>query len=315
MSRVKEIEVKMISAYDANGFVRKYHYSGKVVNNSKLHFGAFLDGRLHGVLSFGSPLDKRKVLHLVKGTLWHEMIELNRMAFDEALPKNSESRCIAIAMRMIRKNAPHVKWVISFADGMQCGDGTIYRASGFVLTGFSEASMYELPEDLAKINGGPVAHRMSLQCKSSTLSKEVMRRTNGKNLTNSEYCRQLGMKVVPGFMLRYIYFLRHEERANLTVPVLPFSEIEKRGAGMYRGNKRVASIDDDAAAFQAEKGGSIPTATLQRSVIGKLPRRHRSEEDECPYMPTLTPETSSIGLLGQRYRNNDTGIPGSENRP
>jgi hypothetical protein len=27
---------------------------------------------------------------------------------------------------------------VSFADGTQCGDGTIYRASGFVLTGIKE---------------------------------------------------------------------------------------------------------------------------------------------------------------------------------
>jgi hypothetical protein len=38
-------------------------------------------------------------------------------------------------MRMIQKHYPHVEWVISFADGCQCGDGTIYRAAGFVLTG------------------------------------------------------------------------------------------------------------------------------------------------------------------------------------
>jgi len=263
MSKVKDIVIKLVPAATANAFVRRYHYSGKVVNNSRLHFGAFLGDRLHGVMSFGSPLDKRKVLGLVKGTRWNEMLELNRMAFDDALPKNSESRSLSVALRMIRKNAPHIKWVISFADGMQCGDGTIYRASGFLLTGFSSASMYELPEDLAKINGGPIAHRLSLQCKTSTLSREIMRRTKGKNLTNSEYCNLLGMKIVPGYMLRYIYFLRPEERANLTVPILPFSEIEKRGAGMYRGEKRVASIDGDAAGFQPEESGSSPTATLQ----------------------------------------------------
>jgi len=30
---------------------------------------------------------------------------------------------------------PQIKWVISYADGTQAGSGTIYRASGFVLTG------------------------------------------------------------------------------------------------------------------------------------------------------------------------------------
>lgn len=94
MGRAKEIIVKVIPPKLANEFVKQHHYSGKVVPNSTLHFGCFLDNKLHGVLSFGSPLDKSKVLGLVKDTLWNEMLELNRMAFDEYLPKYSESRSI-----------------------------------------------------------------------------------------------------------------------------------------------------------------------------------------------------------------------------
>jgi hypothetical protein len=30
-------------------------------------------------------------------------------------------------MRLIRKTYPHIEWVISFADGSQCGDGTISK--------------------------------------------------------------------------------------------------------------------------------------------------------------------------------------------
>lgn len=138
MGRALEIEVKVIPSKLANPFIKRVHYSGKVVNNSTLHFGVFLDGFLHGVMSFGNPTDKRKVLGLVEGTEWNGMLELNRMAFDDYLPRNSESRAISIAMRLIKKNAPHVKWVLSYADGCQCGDGTIYRASNFVLTGIKK---------------------------------------------------------------------------------------------------------------------------------------------------------------------------------
>ena len=145
MGRAKEIIVKVIPAKIANEFVRKHHYSGKIVNNSTLHFGCFLDARLHGVISFGSPLDKRKVLPLVHTAdgvpcLWNDMLELNRMAFDDILPKNSESRCIAIAIRLLKKNAPNIKWILSFSDAAQCGDGSIYRASGFELTSIKKNS-------------------------------------------------------------------------------------------------------------------------------------------------------------------------------
>ena len=129
--KVKDIKLKVIPSKIANEFVKKHHYSGKVVQNSKLHFGAFYNNVLHGVMSYGSPLDKRKSLGLVKNTQWNEMIELNRMAFDDVLPKNAESRCIAVSIKLIKKNAPQIKWILSFADCTQCGDGTIYRASGF----------------------------------------------------------------------------------------------------------------------------------------------------------------------------------------
>ncbi len=81
--------------------------------------------------------------------------------------------------------------------------------------------------------------------------------------TVPELAKHLGGKVLHGFQLRYIYFLHPNERQNLTVPVLPFSEIDRRGAGMYKGKKRVTSIDSDAAAFQVAEGGANPTVTLQ----------------------------------------------------
>ena len=59
MGRAKEIVVKVIPSNIAREFIKKYHYSGKVVNNSNLHFGAFLDGKLHGVMSYGNSLDSR----------------------------------------------------------------------------------------------------------------------------------------------------------------------------------------------------------------------------------------------------------------
>jgi hypothetical protein len=187
MGRAKEIIVKVIPSKIANEFVKKNHYSGKVANNSSLHFGCFLDDKLHGVLSYGSPLDKSKVLPLVysgdktKNEKWNEMLELNRMAFDNYLPKYSESRCIAISIKLIKKNAPHIKWILSFSDGTQCGDGTIYRASGFSLTQIksSQNDLWELPNELAHLSKGkPTVHRITIQCGTSLISKWVMNKYN-----------------------------------------------------------------------------------------------------------------------------------------
>lgn len=245
MVTAKDITVKVITSKIANEFVKKHHYSGKVVNNSQLHFGAFLNNELHGVMSYGCPMDKRKVLPLVihkqteQPALWNEMLELNRMAFDEALPKNSESRCIAISIRLIKKNAPHIRWLLSFADGTHCGDGTIYRASGFSLTGMSTASMIELPERLWKFNGGGhYAHRMSLQAKSSILYRLMDKELglNGQYKQLEWYAEKFGTNIVEGYQLRYIKVIDNDYK--IKVPIIPFDKIKEVGAGMYKGIKR-----------------------------------------------------------------------------
>ena len=233
MGRCKEIVIKVIPASVANPFVKKYHYSGKVVNNSSLHFGAFLDGRLHGVLSYGPSTDKRRILPLVEGTGWNDYLELNRMAFDDYLPRNSESYCIGKTIRMIRKRAPHIKWIISFADGCSCGDGTIYRASNFLLTGIKENSA------IIQLPSGEKIHQLSLTSQPTKKRPELGGKSlgdiSGGALSISAYLKHTGGKKQKGFQLRYIYFIDKKYRQRLTVPVIPFSKIDEMGAGMYKG--------------------------------------------------------------------------------
>lgn len=193
-------------------------------------------------MSFGPSMDKRKIQGLVSGTKWNEFIELNRMAFDDTLPRNSESRCIAVAMRLLRKYAPQIKWVISFADGAQCGDGAIYRASGFVLTGIKENNQMWIAPN------GKIFSRASL---TGTTSKMQQREAiliceklgvSGKNIIDGgaasmEMFKKAGFDPIPGFQLRYIYFIDPAAKEKLTVPVIPFSAIDEAGAGMYKGEQ------------------------------------------------------------------------------
>jgi len=257
MGDAKRLVVKPISAKDAASMIRALHYSGKTVQNSQLHLGVFLDGKCGGAMQFGPSLDKRKMLGLVRGTRWNEFIELNRMAFADWLPRNSESRALGFAFRWIRKQYPHLKWVVSFADGTQCGDGTIYRASGFVLTGINKSF------NLVRLPSGEVIHKMTLESNPLQKRAELNGRsyydiTGGKYNLNS-YVNAVGGVIAPGFQLRYVLFLDAKYRDRLTVPVLPFSEIDRRGAGMYKGVRRVQSVESDTATIQVEEGGANPT--------------------------------------------------------
>jgi len=236
MANAKDLVVKPISAKDANALVERLHYSRKVVPNSQLHFGVFLNSRLEGVMQFGPPINKKGTIKIVEGTAWHGMLELNRMAFSEKLPRNSESRAMAVAFRLIKKVYPQIEWIVSFSDGTQCGDGTIYRAAGFVLTDIRES-------DALRINPktGEVMH--VIQAHHLMLSKEF--RT---------------WQATKGYQLRYVYFLNPLARQRLTVPILPFSKIQEMGAGMYRGQARGK---DQESANPVDLGGETPTPTLQ----------------------------------------------------
>lgn len=273
MSAAKSLIVKVISSALGNNFIRRVHYSHKVVPNSQLHFGVFLEGQLHGVMSFGPSLDKSKIQGLVAGTGWNEFIELNRLAFDEALPKNSESRAIMIAIKLLKKHAPHIKWIISYADATQCGDGTIYRACGFTLTAIKKnKALYRMPENntivhklslTAHGNSGNVIHEMAVKTGQDKLGFFEM--TKGKASVGN-FMRQIGGQLLEGFQIRYIYFIDKNKLKDLTVPALPYSAIKEAGASMYKG-VCAGSIIGSTPGDQLGNDGSIPISALQEANV------------------------------------------------
>jgi hypothetical protein len=135
------------------------------------------------------------------------------MAFDDYLPKNSESRCISISIKLIKKNAPHIKWVLSYSDGTQCGDGSIYRASGFILTDIKNNTGLRIDEKTGEVF-----------CHVTFSAHKQNQKQYWDNLKRLE-----------GYQLRYIYLIN--KSCKLNVPIIPFSKIDELGAGMYKGEK------------------------------------------------------------------------------
>lgn len=236
MGRAKEIVVKVIPRSIADPFVRKHHYSGKVDTRTQLSFGAFLDGELHGVMQLGPSINKKASINIVEGLGWNEFIELARMAFDDYLPKNSESRCISIMLKLLKKQAPQIKLVISYADGTQCGDGTIYRASGFKLYDIKKnTSMWKLPS-------GEVCCSLIFNPGFNPGGKEKKAVLYGKvgkyaSWSSTKYLKHIGAKPIEGYQLKYIYFLDKTLESRCKQKVIPFSKIDEMNAGMYKGEK------------------------------------------------------------------------------
>lgn len=244
MGDAKKLIVKPISSKDANMVIKALHYSGKVVQNSQLHFGVFYNGKCGGALQFGPSLDKRKIQSLVKDTKWNEFIELNRMALADWLPRNGESRVIGFCMRYIKKQYPHLKWVVSFSDGTQCGDGIIYRASGFVLTGINRN------KTIMRFPNGEKISDMGLK-----FSKESQVKLLGKTYLGTEVLRKAkekGAKFLNGYQVRYVYFLDDECKKKINVPIIPFSKIDEMGARMYKGIPSCGNSVNCTATSQVE---------------------------------------------------------------
>lgn len=223
----KEIIIKPIPKPIADKIVKKYHYSGKVVQNSNLNFGVYYKGLLLGAMQFGSPTDKRKMLPLVKDTKWNEMIELNRMAFSDALPRFAESRAISLAFKWMKKNSD-IKWCISFADGTQCGHGTIYQASNFKLCNIKKNTTILL------LPNGEKTTDVSVNTGSDKYGREKKKLgyTSTKKYLDENYKGWCHLK---GYQYKYIYFIDKEAEKNFTGEFIPFSKIKELDIEMYKG--------------------------------------------------------------------------------
>jgi hypothetical protein len=91
-------------------------------------------------------------------------------------------------------------------------DGTIYRASNFVLTDIRKNEALRInPKTGEKIHTITAHHKMINDFKK--------------------------WKAIEGYQLRYIYFIDKSYKDKLTVPIIPFSKIDEMGAGMYKGEK------------------------------------------------------------------------------
>lgn len=264
MPTARDIRLRPLDARTARSFIERHHYSRKSTPHTQFHIGVYLGASLEGVMQYGPSIDRRKMLGLVEGTSLRQCVELNRMAFTDRLPRNSESRALAISLRLLRRHAPHLKWVVTFADATQCGDGTIYRAAGFLLTAVKPNG------NLVRLPSGEVVHKMLLACTPNAPRPELGGRSffdvTGGSFSMTRYVEESGGEIIPGYQIRYIAFLDRTWRDRLTCEVLPYSVLDQMGARMYRGERPRpcdGSADSGAPGIPPGGGGASPTPSLQ----------------------------------------------------
>lgn len=228
MFTAKDIEIKLINQEAAATIVKQFHYSGKVTQNSQIHFGVFLNGTIQGALQFGPSIDKRRMATNL-GIGFNDFLELNRMALSDQCPKNSESRALGICLRILKKQYPHLKLILSFADACQCGDGIIYRASGFKLHSFKKNNSLLINES------GDVDFNHGTKKRPTVIAKKSMDNSigaDGKVLSHS--LKKNGFKPMEGYQMKYLYF--YDKELEKKFNFVDFGSIPN-DVKMYKGQK------------------------------------------------------------------------------
>lgn len=195
--------VAQIPRRQACEIIIERHYSRRIVQNSYIHLGVFIDGELVGVLQFGYALNPARADKVVADTKVGDYLELNRMWLDDKAPRNSESRALSFAFKFIRKACPTVAWVQSFADE-RCGCwGVVYQAANFLYCGHHWTSFYLLD--------GEVYHELLLTAHKKSGQRGAYLRDN-IDRAERKRLRQF----------RYVIFLKQAWRDRLKLSPLPY---------------------------------------------------------------------------------------------
>ena len=113
----------------------KFHYA-KAVPVNTLGYNVYNDaGEWCGVVVFGTGATPNMARPY--GLSQGEVLELVRVALNGK--QESTSKALGIALRLLKKDCPMCKLVISFADCDQNHIGTIYQATNWIYTGTNNA--------------------------------------------------------------------------------------------------------------------------------------------------------------------------------
>lgn len=126
------VTVAPITAEDAKPWLLNKHYARRLCPISHA-FGAFENGQLIGVVTYGTPLSST-LKDGVCGKEWSaNVLELNRLVCQSR--KNLASMLVGRSLALL----PNPSIVVSYADTGQGHVGFVYQATNFIYTGLSAA--------------------------------------------------------------------------------------------------------------------------------------------------------------------------------
>ena len=154
MNSKPELRLDWIERPPAEMACKRWHYSRTIPMNKSARIGVWEGGEFVGVIIYG--LGASPSLGSPYGLGIFETCELTRVAL--RAHHHPVSRMLAISLRMIRKNFPGLRLIVSFADQRRGHHGGIYQATNWIYAGETKpAKMIKLANgdlvDLRRFNG------------------------------------------------------------------------------------------------------------------------------------------------------------------
>lgn len=136
--------IKKSTAIFVRPYIASYHYSRSLPDNSPHIFSCWYGHTLAAILIFGTSNSLATFSSVIPGIKKEECLELSRMWSPDGMPKNTESRAIALAIAKLPKT---VKLLVSYADPSRGHLGIIYQATNWLYVGVTKKNSYLIDKD------------------------------------------------------------------------------------------------------------------------------------------------------------------------
>jgi hypothetical protein len=233
---LKDLRLDFCSHEAARHAVLRWHYSRCMPAAKLVRVGVWEGGRFVGVVLFGSGANR----HLASpfGLKAIEACELVRVALDSDR-EHPTSRVLAISLKMLKRQSPGLRLVVSYADTKEGHLGVIYQATNWLFLGGSSQPYLRVK--------GAIEHPRSLYDRYGPGGQSL----NWLRTHVDPNARRVEMPA----KLKYVWPFDPAMRRQLEAIVQPYP-------------KRAESIASDAPTDQVGKGGATPTSALHSSCHG-----------------------------------------------
>jgi hypothetical protein len=211
---------------------RHWHYSRSLPAAKRVQIGCWEDGHFVGAIVFSRGACPN--IAAAFGLTQTAVCELTRVALGQH--ETPTSRIVAIALRMLRRQSPGVKLIVSYADPQHGHHGGIYQALNFLYVGLTHR------EACLRV-GGLVLHARTVSSRYGSRSVAWLR----------EHVDPHAERIVFPAKHKYVFPFDAAVREQIQRHVQPYPRRERANEVLISGT-----------AAPTAGGGAHPTRSLQQ---------------------------------------------------